>query len=55
MRRERSNSEMETGRRRRSRTENRGHRAVPPRWPREMLDGRCWPGGVDGGGNNNRR
>lgn len=52
MRREKSNFEMATERLRRSRMENRGHRAVPPRWLREMQEGRYQPDGVDGGGNN---
>ena len=40
VRRERNNFEMGTGRLRRSRMENREHRAVPPRWLRETRDGR---------------
>lgn len=40
VRRERNNFEMETGRLRRSRMENRGRRAVPPRWLKETRDGR---------------
>lgn len=49
VRREKSNFEMATERLRRSRMENRGHRAVPPHWLREMQEGRYQP---DGGGNN---
>ena len=39
VRREKSHFEMATVRLRRSRTGNRGHRAVPPHWLRETQDG----------------
>lgn len=39
VKKEKNNSEMVTGRLKRSRMENRGHKAVPLRWLRGMQDG----------------
>lgn len=39
VKKEKNNFEMATGRLRRSRMENLGHREVLPRWLREMQDG----------------